>query len=457
MALIDKTAIAIRQKTAMKTYDNFDVYQPLNGSAERAQKGGTLIGSQSKNVLFGNGISAEIAEFDFPYGKEQAADSTLDVCTFFSYGERGEDIGYIRMNGDVYTYDREQEKYVRANGVSFISPCVVPIEDKNGFEIVAVVSLANVSVFDGTEWTIVRQDNLKGLGCFAGERLFFLTRDNRLFYSAPLDFCNFAESVDEGGYLDLRLGLGEPVGLIGLDKSVLIIRENALEKLTLNGSPTDFVYRELPYKGAKIFSQFAVYGNGGAYFVATDGIYFCDGEKTEKVYGCPLEIQGTDAGSYSVFHDGKLYFNFFDCYANGRKYFCFDTLSGKGGFISPLVGLTNIKGTLYALRGGKFKKIVFSLYSAKAVGNQFKEENFFVADGVDFGVLGEKTIEKIALKGKGKATVEISSNRGKKRVEFTLSEEKEEFVRLKGETFLIRFDLDGGALIRSVKFTLKTL
>lgn len=457
MALLDKNAMGIRQKTLVKTYDNFDVYQPLDGSAERAEKARTLVGSQSKNVLFADGISAEFGEFDFSYGKEQEADLTLDVRTFFSYGEKGEDIGYIRMNGYCYIYDRQQEKFVQSEGVRFVTPCVIPIEDENGFEKVAIVGLAGVGVFDGEKWTVVCEDNLKGLGCYAQERLFFLTRDNRLFYSAPLDFCNFTESVDEGGYLDLRLGLGEPVGLVGLDSSVLIIRENGLEKLSLAGSSTDFVYRELPYKGSKIFSGFTVKGNGGAYFIATDGIYFCDGEKTEKVYGGPLEIQGADAGAYSVFHDGKLYFNFFDYYANGRKYFCFDTLSKKGGFISPLPGLTNIKGTLYALKDGKFKKIIISTYSAKAIGNQFKEENFFQADGLDFGVLGEKTIEKIALKGKGNVAVEVSSNRGKKRVLIALDEEKEEFVRLKGEKFSVRFDLSNGGLIRSVQFTLKTL
>lgn len=455
-----KSKIALKQKTYIKRYRRFGLKELLRGAEIpcEGEKDGVLLASKAKNCFFDDGLESSFFAKTLMFGGPSAT-PRINVHKIFSYGEpKNEKLALVDGMGQVLFYNEETMQFVGKCEWEILTPDIVSYYNENGYKCAAFIAADGVTVFDGENFVKTYDLPTKGRGCYAGERLFFLGEKDRVYYSAPLNVYELSNSADESGYLDLYSTDGEIVDVKDYGEDVFVFRKNGVGKITAKGAASDFRYEELPYTGGRILASSAIKGKDGVYFVAADGIYFCDGGRTKKMdANTPMEFRDTTEIVNGVFFEGRIYFAFHNWLEMGWRGFCFNPQTGVGCYTSYIEGLSVADGRLISHLDTWFKEIKIDAYSAKLGANVFHEDRYFTVEETDFGIRGEKTVESIYFAGTGYCVVTLSSGEAEYNKAFFLEGGKELVVRMKGEKFTLNIVPSNGTKIGLVELKIKGL
>ena len=136
---------------------------------------------------------------------------------------------------------------------------------------------------DGSYSTIIAEDVVPA-GAFFRHRVFVGMKNGVLKYSAPEDFTNFDESVEDGGSIRLTNGGGEIIAVKVFDDALYVFFESGIMRLTIGGDPCEFYVEKIDYAGGDIFSRTICVCDHAIYFMSQGGVYCLKGKRAERAH-----------------------------------------------------------------------------------------------------------------------------------------------------------------------------
>ena len=204
---------------------------------------------------------------------------------FPAHGENEEKFFVSLSNGRVYVYDGSQDEFVEAYCQLDPPMCWTIVRNGEGEPEIAVGDGLDIWRYDRETGFFVRQyEFIPSALCFFGERL-FAAEGERVHYSAPLAPFDFAESADEGGYIDFPSDDGGILALSALADGVYAFRARSVFRLKADGAGRDFASEKIGYGGGEIYGVSEGLPDGKIYLLSSDGLYAFDGKKFSAV--CP--------------------------------------------------------------------------------------------------------------------------------------------------------------------------
>ena len=172
---------------------------------------------------------------------------------FPAHGENEEKFFVSLSNGRVYVYDGSQDEFVEAYCQLDPPMCWTIVRNGEGEPEIAVGDGLDIWRYDRETGFFVRQyEFIPSALCFFGERL-FAAEGERVHYSAPLAPFDFAESADEGGYVDFPSDDGGILALSALADGVYAFRARSVFRLKADGAGRDFASEKIGYGGGEIY------------------------------------------------------------------------------------------------------------------------------------------------------------------------------------------------------------
>ena len=166
---------------------------------------------------------------------------------FPAHGENEEKFFVSLSNGRVYVYDGSQDEFVEAYCQLDPPMCWTIVRNGEGEPEIAVGDGLDIWRYDRETGFFVRQyEFIPSALCFFGERL-FAAEGERVHYSAPLAPFDFAESADEGGYIDFPSDDGGILALSALADGVYAFRARSVFRLKADGAGRDFASEKIGY------------------------------------------------------------------------------------------------------------------------------------------------------------------------------------------------------------------
>ena len=362
---------------------------------------------------------------------------------FPAHGENEEKFFVSLSNGRVYVYDGSQDEFVEAYCQLDPPMCWTIVRNGEGEPEIAVGDGLDIWRYDRETGFFVRQyEFIPSALCFFGERL-FAAEVERVHYSAPLAPFDFAESADEGGYIDFPSDDGGILALSALADGVYAFRARSVFRLKADGAGRDFASEKIGYGGGEIYGVSEGLPDGKIYLLSSDGLYAFDGKKFSAV--CPAAPLSPFPGEARFGRiGGKTAVTYVSDDAGGKRVFVFDEEEGEGYFSSlPADGFSGTGGGVFCVAEGSVAEV--------AAGGTLPEgeEFVFVAEHLDFGAGGRKFWKELDLRGEGSCTAEIGNENGEKRTfSFDLQSGcAHVFPLLPGREFSLRISLSPGAAV----------
>ena len=362
---------------------------------------------------------------------------------FPAHGENEEKFFVSLSNGRVYVYDGSQDEFVEAYCQLDPPMCWTIVRNGEGEPEIAVGDGLDIWRYDRETGFFVRQyEFIPSALCFFGERL-FAAEGERVHYSAPLAPFDFAESADEGGYVDFPSDDGGILALSALADGVYAFRARSVFRLKADGAGRDFASEKIGYGGGEIYGVSEGLPDGKIYLLSSDGLYAFDGKKFSAV--CPAAPLSPFPGEARFGRiGGKTAFAYVSDEAGGKRVFVFDEGAGEGYFSSlPADGFSGTGGGVFCVAEGSVAEV--------AAGGTLPEgeEFVFVAEHLDFGAGGRKFWKELDLRGEGSCTAEIGNENGEKRMfSFDLQSGCARVLPLlPGREFSLRISLSPGAAV----------
>ena len=290
-------------------------------------------------------------------------------------------------------------------------------------------------------------------GALFKHRIFVAMREGIVKYSAPEDFTNFDESVDEGGSIEFPNCGGEIVAMKAYDDALYIFFRSGIVRLKAGGEPARFYAEQLDYTGGDIFSRTVCRCEHAIYFLARNGLYRLRGKRVERLdldVDFPTEETGLEG--CSVWKDKPMI-----RYQDGDG--TFQTIvvdrDGKSTFFMNGLDL---------LGRGADGRVLFTdrsryLCQLTDKGTHWNEARF-VAQETDFGWTGKKQLTCLRIYGEGSVTVSILGEWLSKEMtlEFYQGVAEMKFNQAPyGERFRMSFALGRASKVTSVQVEFNTL
>lgn len=294
-------------------------------------------------------------------------------------------------------------------------------------------------------------DNLM-IGCACKNRLFIGIEPYTIVYSSPQTPLIFTESTHGAGKLHLPVDKGNMVGIINFKETVYVFFDRGIMRLEACGSPYEFKEVDLGYGGGKIYPYSIGVCGDCIMFLATDGIYRFDGDRSEKVR-C-LSVQPSDSTEQWCCHtscEGMYLLRYLD--QSGVFKIAVVYEDGKSGYFTD---------TFDAVHEGDGR--AFCQYGLKigtvARGGKLTSASGYLFDTseMDFGLRGRKTLRCLRFEGEGamSVTVKTATAERTKRLEFTNGVAVWR-VRERGEAFAFGIRLEKGARVRKMAAEIECL
>ena len=438
-----------RVRTIERTYDKFFVGK---GKGEK----NALFSAQAKGCDCAGGVlkrGVGVKPFLINGEVPKIADSSarLFLATEEVDGERVERFGYIAKNGFAYVFDDATGVFenigVLSNGVG------VGATDKDGAHVPIFVCDYGIYRLNQGTLSYVSDIPCQAVACFCGGRVFAVSENFSLIYSAPYEPKDFSESVDGGGRIFLRDDCGKIVGLVPMKNKLCVLFEHGITLLDVSGGARSFVRKDVVYGGDKILLGTACAGNVGGekvFFLTHSGVSCFDGVKVERM-GENLSMDIAENSICScAFAFGKYFASYTDK-ENVKRTAIIDAESGMGYEQIAFSGLFSNNATVI----GVYETTVYQLACDGVLPTG--QEGVFVAE-TDFDVRGIKTIRKLRFMGEGAFDITICNGRNtlKKSVEL-VNGSAEIRVDLRGERFSLSIQPSANCEIRKLCATIQTL
>ena len=438
-----------RVRTIQRSYDKFFV-----GKGKREKN--VLFSAIAKGCDCAGGVlkrGVGVVPFLINGSPLNISDSSarLFLATEQVDGERVERFGYIAKNGFAYLYDDATGVFenigVLSNGVG------VGATDKDGAHVPIFVCDYGIYRLNQGTLSYVSDIPCQAVACFCAGRVFAVSEDFSLIYSAPYEPKDFSESVDGGGRIFLRDDCGKIAGLVPMKNKLCVLFEHGITMLDVSGGARSFVRKDVVYGGDKIFLGTACAGNADGekvFFLTRLGVCCFDGVKVEKTgENLSMEI-AEDSVCSCAFAFGKYFVAYTDK-ENVKRTIAIDAESGIGYEHIAFNGLFGNNTTAIGVCG----TTVYQL----AYGGELPtgQEGVFVAE-TDFDVRGIKTIRKLRFVGEGSFEIAISNGRNSLEKSLELANGSAEMrVDLRGERFSLSIRPSANCEIRELSATIQTL
>ena len=372
------------------------------------------------------------------------------------------EVGSVKVNRGSQSYEDEYYLITKAGSFLYYKPRekgfynlavnrvkVVPffVQTKEGGRLALCTRKGFLlASLDGGYVTPINVGTLSA-GALFKHRIFVAMREGIVKYSAPEDFTNFDESVDEGGSIEFPNCGGEIVAMKAYDDALYIFFRSGIVRLKAGGEPARFYAEQLDYTGGDIFSRTVCKCEHAIYFLARNGLHRLSGKRVERldldVY-FPTEETGLEGCSvwkdrpmiqYQRL-DGKM--TTIVVSRDGKSYFFMDDLNLLGRGEDGRVLFTDKSKYLCQLTDK---------------GTHWYDSRFD-AHETDFGWTGKKQLKCIRVYGEGHATISILGD-GVSRtesLEFYQGVAEIKFNRAGyGERFHMSFVLDRATKVTSVQ------
>jgi hypothetical protein len=301
-------------------------------------------------------------------------------------------------------------------------------------------------------YTMVIPTGTLSAGAWYKHRIFVGMTGGSVQYSAPEDYTNFTDSVDEGGSLSFPQCGGEIIAMKVYDDALYIFFKSGIMRLRAGGEPSGFYSERLDYTGGDIFSRTICVCQHAIYFLSRSGVYRLKGKKTERLdikAELPTEESGLEG--YSIWKDRPMirYQK-----ANGNFETMVISQNGKSAFF--------MKG-METLGLGEDGRVLFTdklkyICQLTEHGTHWIEGRFFGQE-TDLGFAGKKRLERVKFFGSGSFTVTIFWEKMSITKTFTFENGsaiwKIGHVEY-GETFQFCFELGRASKITDVQVEYKT-
>lgn len=284
-----------------------------------------------------------------------------------------------------------------------------------------------------------------GAVCFFKHRLFCGVRPNVLYYSAPNDWTNFTESIDDGGWVNFGGDYGEMVSLCEFKDTLYVFFEYAIFRMRAAGSARDFSPERLRYGGDKIFGRTVGICGNVIFFLAKDGVYRFNGNVAERVEtGITVSETYAKRKFSCAACGGKMAIRYYDKDDVGQTIIIYE--DGKSWyFVDEIVGLSPCDGRAMGLNN-----MMIAYLDEK--GTLPIDKTFYFNDcETDFGFSGMKTMSKLRFKGKG--TFSLTLRNGLKETEKMITFKDgiaELALKERGDVFGVDIRLYAGTKIDNV-------
>ena len=295
---------------------------------------------------------------------------------------------------------------------------------------------------------------LKGTGavCFYRHRLFCGVQPNLLYYSAPNDWSNFEESIDDGGWINFGQDFGGIVALCTLKDSLYVFFEGAIFRLEEMGSARYFAPERIAYSGGRIYGRTVGVCGNTIFFLTKDGVYRFADNKVEFVEtGIKINEEYATKKFSCASHNGKMCIRYFDETNTGRTIVIYE--DGKSWyFTGEMRGLGQADGRAMALNN---KMIAFLDDDGPLpIDNEF----YFNDCETDFGTEKRKRVTKIRFEGKGVFDFTLRNGFRTVTKRLTFEDGKATLdLQERGTRFTLDFTLQQGARIDSMTVEYYTL
>ncbi len=324
-------------------------------------------------------------------------------------GKKRERIGYITEQNNGFIYLKDTNVF---SGIGTLSggAAVVSAIDKDGTN--KVIFVCGIGIYRLEERKLVLCDETpcQPIACFCTGRVFAVTEDFRLMYSAPFAPTDYTANVDDSGVIALRHDAGKIVGLTTLKNCLCVLYEYGISMIETGGTARSFVRRDVAYGGGRIFGEtvcVASVGGEKACFLAEDGIYRFDGARVEKICrNIPIRAV-VDASCGSAVCEGRYYVTF-----TGEDYLkktvCVDLESGLGEETFLMYGLYSVNGKAVCRHRTNLYVLTESGELPSGV------EAVFQVSKTNFSVTGNKTLAALRFTGEGSFELQVSSGKTSK-------------------------------------------
>lgn len=367
------------------------------------------------------------------------------------YGKR---LGFLSAAGSAYIYDFALDAFALWHT---FGERMIAVTAMNEAEIPVTVFVGKSGVFSYANEAPLATEILTAspIACVFKDRVFCVVDPFTVRYSALLQPTDFCEKIEGGGRFCFPSEAGEIVGLLPFKEKIFVLYERGIASLLAAGAPRDFRLEKVEYGGGKIFGSSAgVCSVGGekAFFLAEDGLYRFDGETVKKIC-LGLDIQPLRGGQVCVHaeFEGKYFLIFTD--QNGEKRALVvdaDSEDGYDTFVPESVGIAGGQALC------SFHNQVRSLSLAGEIPTN--EEYVFIAEGLDFGMDGVKTLKALSFTGEGAFTLVVSNGRTEKTFAAIFESGRANVkVGLKGESFSVKCVLEKGARVQTAEASLVKL
>ncbi len=432
------------------------------GSGENGSS--ALVATANKNCDFANrnlrgcvGLTryklknetVDIPLFPAEYGDAK----DLFVFEFNYSGEKKDCVGVVMGNNRFYIYDEltgTPGLKLIATGIDFKK--AVRVFSQSGEEKLLLCYNDKIYTYDPIKSTKSLWIEQKVTdACFFNERL-FICNGNTLKYSAPADYKNFNDSIDEGGEIKIVSDRGDILQMVTIGETAYVFLERGIYKLSLGGAGRDFIVEDMFYKGGPIVANSVCVCLNKIAFLAEDGIFVLDGVRIER-YAEGLAVKFLPKMDYcrAGYGFGRYFLTFQDEKSVRRTVFV--DLKDKGNFgeIFAMHALGNWYGKVLGTKNGYFSHLDEN--GDLPAGEKY----FFECESTDFSVSGEKFLRSIQLCGRGECSLVVKGRNGEKKLNYSLKGKQKRAVGLKGELFSLEIELSKGCVMEELTVDLEKI
>ena len=445
-----KKAMTAKSRVKQVVYDKFSTYAQDHGGKTLGAVDAINCTTADGTIKAGFGIEVYMTPNDeeFPYNAQEPK----AYINKYNASLGCEMMTVLTFEGPAYYLDEDDLS------VTYYRHYLSPMEDysvtfEDGRKLLVIVGREGMYYcYDNKEEKISLKKILAGTVCQG--RVFVLSQDGKLYYSAPYNYLDFSETVDDGGVITLNDVQGGTKGIITLHDSVYIFCGYGILRVEIAGAARDFKIAQIPYGGKQIIEASMEAFGDKILFLAEDGCWLCDGKRSWRAY----EKLGIKINPYSreigrAVSGGKMIFRYQDTGGVDRTAVLYP--DGEYGYVCTCFkGIGYWYNKLLCLYDNRFYEVKEDTVMPSS------ESRYFDTMDLDFGVQGKKTLKALHFEGVRSLAVDVYVD-GVRKIEkaFARFENGQAHLKidLRGEKFALRFWVMTGSEIRNMTADLEYL
>ena len=300
---------------------------------------------------------------------------------------------------------------------------------------------------DGSSFTSKLWDGMRG-ACVLGKRYVVVKYNGEIRYSAVLDpFAKSSSDADGSGTIYLPMGYGNVVGMKEYGGEGYIFCEKGIFRLSVAADASEFVLKNIPYKGGDICLRAMAISQKGVVFLASEGAYCVKGDLVRRICEhLPIGLCDTEELCATGYGDGFFMFDYMQKTATGtaKRRLVVDS-DCEDGFFTDLYG---------ALGENEYTLVVgqVNVFTKDQVNIRRGKLPYFTTEPLDFGTKKSKRLKTLRVRGAGNVNVIVQCDGSTHSYSLDLSGgEMQTRLMGKGKAITITFELQACAVVEGVE------